>query len=237
MSCQFEHLPRLVDGEGVEDRAALARHAVGVHQENQLVGRQLDRGLGGYVLQAEVEDFASWRVADGRKQHDVVLVQPPAYGGGVDLADFPSVQQVLALDDADALGGDEVARGHPDVGARHRRIGEPQRQQGFDLDPYRAGGFLDAGQRCVVGDAQAAHIADCGAVLGQARLDLRPYAVYQNQPHAQTVQQVDVVRQLHEAPVRHQLSAKRNDEGLAAKTVNVRRGGAEPVNEMGSVFQ
>jgi hypothetical protein len=82
-----------------------------------------------------------------------------------------------------------------------------------------------------------ADVVERGAILGQPRLHLRPHAVDQHQPHAQAVQQVDVVRQLHEAAIRHQFAAKGDDEGLAAKAMDVRRGRAEPVDEIGGVFQ
>ena len=219
------------------DGAALVRHALGVHQENQLVGRQFDRSLGGDVFQAEVENFAGRRIADGRQQHDVVLVEAPPDRGRIDLADFARVQQIDAVAHAQRLCGDKIARGHPDIGARHRRVGQPQRQQRLDLDPHGAGGFLDARQRGIVGDAQAIDVADGGAVFGQPRFDLRPHAMHQHQPHAQAVQQVDVMRQLDEPAVRHQFAAKGDDESLAAKPVNVGRGGAKPVDEIGGVFQ
>jgi len=45
------------------------------------------------------------------------------------------------------------------------------------------------------------------------------------------------MRQLHEAAVRHQFAAKGDDEGFAAEAVNVGGGRAEPVDEIGGVFQ
>ena len=46
-----------------------------------------------------------------------------------------------------------------------------------------------------------------------------PYTSTSRTP--QTAQQVDVVRQLHEAAVRHQLAAKGDDKSLAAKAVSI----------------
>ena len=237
VACLLQYLPRLVDGERVVDRTALGRYAFGINQENQLVGGQFDRGLRRDIFQTEVENLAGRRITNGGEQHDVVLVQPSANGGSVDFADFAGMQQIFPFDHADGLGGDEIARGHPDVGARHGGVGDSQRQQRLDLDPDRAGRLLDAGQRGVVGHAQTVDIADGRTVFDQARLDLRPYTVHQHQPDPQAVQQVDIVRQLHKSPVRHQLAAKCDDKGLAAKTMDIRRGRAEPVDEVGSVFQ
>jgi hypothetical protein len=45
------------------------------------------------------------------------------------------------------------------------------------------------------------------------------------------------VCQLHETAVRYQLTAEGDDEGLAAKAVNIWRGGTKPVDEIGCVFQ
>jgi len=42
---------------------------------------------------------------------------------------------------------------------------------------------------------------------------------------------------VHEAAVRDQFAAKGDDKGFAAKAVDVGRGRAEPVNEIGGVFQ
>ncbi len=185
----------------------------------------------------QVENLAGGGIADGRQQHDVVLVEPSADCGGVDFAYFAGMQQVDAVAHPQRPRGDEIARGDADAGAGHRRVGQPERQQRFDLDPYRAGGFFHARQRGVVGDAQAFDIANRGTVFVQPCFHLWPHAMDQHQAHAQAVQQVDVVCQLHEITVGHEFATECDDKRFATKTMDVGCGGTEPVDEIGRVFQ
>ena len=139
--------------------------------------------------------------------------------------------QIHAVAHAHRLGGDEIAAGDADVGAGHGRIGQAHGEQRFDFHPHRAGGFLDAFQGVIVGDAQAVDVADRGAAFGQLFLDLRPRTMHQHQAHAQAVEQVEVVRQRDELAFAHHFAAEGDDESLAAKLVDIRRGGAEPLHE------
>ena len=60
-----------------------------------------------------------------------------------------------ALDDADGLGGDEIARGDADLRARHRRVRQPLGEQRLDLDAHAPARLFGARQRNVIGHAQA----------------------------------------------------------------------------------
>src|ERR1700730_17865821 len=55
--------------------------------------------------------------------------------------------------------------------------------------------------------------------------------MHHHQPDAETVQEIEVVHDTQKGVVGDDLSAKRNHESLAAKSVNVRRGGAYPLHE------
>ena len=72
----------------------------------------------------------------------------------VDLAHDAAVDEVDAVDDADRLRGQEVARddAHDRVG--HRRVRQALRERRLDLEAQLAGRFLCAVERDRVGDAQ-----------------------------------------------------------------------------------
>jgi len=55
--------------------------------------------------------------------------------------------------------------------------------------------------------------------------------VHQHQPYAQRRKQVEIVRESQEAAVGDDLAAESDDEGLAAKSVDVGRDRLEPVDE------
>ena len=86
-------------------------------------------------------------------------------------------------------------------------------------------------ERHVVGHAQALVKAAAAAALLQLRLDLGARAVHQHQPHAESGEQVQVVREVEEAAVGHHLAAERDDESLAAEGVDIGRDRLEPVDE------
>ena len=64
------------------------------------------------------------------------------------------------------------------------------------------------------------------------RLDLRARAMHQHQPHAEAGEQIEVVRQRDELAVGHDLAAEGDDERAPTEGVDVRRRGAEPVDEL-----
>ena len=113
----------------------------------------------------------------------------------------------------------------------HGRVGQPHRQQRLDLHPQLAARLLHAGQGSLVGDAGAAHIAGARAASGELGVDLRARAMHQHQPHAQRGQQIQVVSERDELAIGHHLAAECHHEGPAAERVDVRRRGAEPVDE------
>ena len=53
----------------------------------------------------------------------------------------------------------------------------------------------------------------------------------QHQAHAERGEQVQVVRQVEEAPIADQIAAEGDDEGLAAKSVDIGRDRLKPVDE------
>ena len=135
------------------------------------------------------------------------------------------------------MGGDEVAPGHANIGIGHRRICQSHRQQRLDLDAYATDRFLDALHGSGIGQPYALMITVLQIVIGQMLFDLRTCAMHQHQSDAKRGQQVEIVRQADEFSVFNYFSAKRDDEGLATKTVDIGRDGTEPGNEIrGSGF-
>ena len=198
-------------------------HALGFHQEDELVRAEADGDLRRDFLQRQVEDLAGRRVAERRDQHDVAVVEALADRIGVDAAHLARQLHVDAVDDAERLRGDEVARRHADARARHRRVGDAEREQRLDPAPHLAAGLEHAVHRLGVGDAQSERVAALDVLLREDRLDLRPRAVHDDDAHAEAVQQVQVVDDAEERLVGDDLAAERDDERPAAKRVDVRR--------------
>ena len=71
-------------------------------------------------------------------------------------------------------------------------------------------------------------------IVRQMLLDLRARTMYQNQPDTKAGQQIEVVRQLDKFTVSDNFSAKSNNEGFAAKRIDIGRNRAKPCNEVGS---
>ena len=149
----------------------------------------------------------------------------------VDLAHHAAVHEVDAVDDADRPRGEEVARHHAHDRVGHRRVRQALRERGLDLEAQLAGGLLRAVERDRVGDAQAVAEARRVALDAQLLVDLRPEAVHQHQLDAHRVQDRQVLREAVELAGGDQLAGDRDDEGLAAVGVDVRRDGAEPRHE------
>jgi hypothetical protein len=130
--------------------------------------------LGGDFFQRQVEDLARRRVAERRDQHDVAVVEARLHGLGVDAPHFAREQHVDTLAHAQRLGGDEIAGRDADAGARHRRVGDAERQEGLDARANLAVGFEHAVHRLGIGDAQAERVAALDPLLLENGLDLRP---------------------------------------------------------------
>ena len=128
-------------------------------QKDQLVGTECDRRAARDVGCAEIEDLPGRRISQRRHQGDRALIEDRPQGLTVDPPHRPGVGVVDPVDHAEGARRDEVARDHRDAHAGHRRVGEPEREQGLDLDPDHPGGLLHAGERRLIRDAQAVDIA------------------------------------------------------------------------------
>ncbi len=216
----------------VEDRpAAPIGQSLALDQRDELVGADRHGHRARDVGRVQVEDLARRRVADRRYQHDRARVEPLADCVGVDAAHLARVLVVHALAHAERLGGDEVAGRDAYARARHRRVREAHREQGLDLDAHGTGRFLHAGERGLVGDAQAVDVADLRAPQVQPLLDLRPRAVDEDEAYAEPVQDRKVVDEFLEGAVRHGLATADDDERAAAVGVDVRGCLAEEIDE------
>jgi hypothetical protein len=189
------------------------------------------RDLGGNLLDGEVEDLAGGRIADGREQHDVAVLEALMDRLGVDATHLAAELHVDAVDDAHRLGGEIVAARHAVARAGHRRAGEPERQERLDARAHLAGGLEHAIHRVGIGDAHAVRVMALVALLLEDGLDLRTAAMRDDQVDAEAVQQIQIVHDAQEGVVRDDLSAEGDDERLPAKGVHVRRRGPDPVHE------
>ncbi|MNO67594.1 hypothetical protein D3C76_584010 [compost metagenome] len=168
-------------------RAQLADQlALGVQQaafgavEDQLFRIQVDGRAHRHVLAGEVEDFPGGRIAERRQQHDAALVEQAVDALAVDPPDFAGVVVVDAVEHADRPRGDQVAGGHAQARALHRRGGHVHRQARLDGDAQAADGVDHALQGRRVGDSQAAVEVRGQPARGQPRLDLRARTVDQH---------------------------------------------------------
>ncbi|CAM5620330.1 hypothetical protein SSTU70S_01056 [Stutzerimonas stutzeri] len=216
-------------------RAQLAHQPAALVQQpgfgaikHQLVGLQIDGGAGGDVLTREVENLAGRRVAQRRQQHDGALVEQAADALAVDAPHLAGVVQVDPVEHADRSRGDEVAAGHAQPRALHRRGGHVHRQPRFQRDAHLPDRIDHAFQRRCVGDAQVTVIARLDAARRQARLDLRARAERQHQTHAEAVQQHQVVDDVGEVGMLQAVARQHDDEGAVAVRIDVRRGVAKP---------
>jgi hypothetical protein len=108
--------------------SAPVAHAFRFHEEYQLVRRKPHRNLCGNLLEGQVEDLPGRRVSKRRHEDEVAIVEALPKRLDVDAAHFSCQPHVDAVDDTDGLGGDEVTADHADARARHRRIGDAERE-------------------------------------------------------------------------------------------------------------
>ncbi len=216
-------------------RAQLAHQIAGFVQqtafgavEHQLVGLQIDGRASGDVFAGQVEDFPGGRITQRRKQHDGALVQQPADALAVDPANFAGVLIIDPLNHADGPRGDEVAAGHAQPRALHRRGSHVHGQPRLEGDAHMPDGVDHTLQRGGFGDAQAAVNARFDAARRQPRLDLRTRAEHQHQPHAEAVQQYQVVNDVAEIGVFQPIARQHDHEGAFTVRVDVGRGVAKP---------
>ena len=157
--------------------------------------------------------------------------EPLLEGAAIDPAHGPGVAIVDAVDDPQRSRRDEVTGRNRYAHPRHGGIGEPQGQQGLQLDSHDPGGLLDAGQGRVVRDPKVADVAKLRPAPGKPLLDLRPGAVDQHQAYAEAVEEGNVVYQAGQSPCRDGLAAEGKDERPSAVGVDVGRGLAKPGDE------
>ena len=227
-----QQLARLQRRQFAQQPAARIGRARTIHHEDQFFGTQRHRRRFRDVLQRHIENFAGGGITQRREQHQFAEVEPVTHGRHVDFANFTGVLQIDAIEDADRLGGDEVAARHPDVGARHRRTRQAHRQQRFDLHAQTPARLFGHREGDVIGDAQSLHVARAVAEVLELGVDLRPRAMHHHQPHAQRRQQVQIVIDADKAALGNCFATEGDDKGAAAKRVDVRRRRAEPLDKL-----
>ena len=228
----LEHGLHLVGGQRIEQFAGLVSDPPTVGQIDQLVG--LDRHGDGFgrFFHLQVEYLAGRRRPFAIEQHDVAEAKLGVDAFGIHLAHLAGVLQVDAVENADRLAGDEIAADDADAAVGHRRIGQALREHGLDFERDAAHRIKHAIERRRIGDAVTAVIERLEVLFAQLFLDLRAGAMHQHQANAQADQQIDVVSQGLGKLAGHRLATEGNDEGAAAKGIDVGRDRPEPGDEM-----
>ena len=212
--------------------ALLVGDAVDFADEDELVGVQRDRRGRGDVLHHQVEGIAGGGVADVGQEHDEAVVQRQPDHLRIHLAHQAAVDEVDAVDDADRPRQHEIAGDHAHAGVGHRRVRQALREAGLHVEADLAGCFLGAFERHLVGDPHVLVVARLLAAQAQLLVDLRPAAVDDDDAHAHRVQQAQVLDQRVDAAADDHLAGYADDEGLAAKAVDVGRDPSQPGDEL-----
>ncbi len=202
-------------------------------EQQQFVGLQFDGGAGRDVFAGQVEDLARRRVAQRRQQDDGALVEQAVDALAVDPAHFAGVVVVDAFQHADGPCGDQVARGHPQARALHRRGRHVHRQARLDGDAQLPDRVDHAFQRGRIGDAQAVMVMGTQATGFQAAFDLRAGTVDQHQAHPEAVQQHEVVDDIAEVGVLDPVPRKHDHESAVPVGIDVRRSMTQPIDVFG----
>src|SRR5271154_2067919 len=93
------------------------------------------------------------------------------------------------------------------------------------------GSLENAVERLAVGDAQPPVVDAGNVLLLEDRLDLWTRSVHNNEADAEAVQKIQVVNDAQECVVCDHFAAEGDDEGLAAKRMNIRCSGTYPLHE------
>ena len=99
----------------------------------------------------------------------------------------------------------------------------PYRQQRLNFHAHQAGGFLNALQRQVVGNAQVLMKQGGGVQFVKALVNLRAYAMNQNQAYAQTAEQGKIMNMVIEIISQHRFATQKNDKGFVAVRMDIGR--------------
>ena len=210
--------------------AVFVQQATLAAEQQQLVRLQVDGRAHGHVFAGEVENLPGGRIAQRRQQHDAALVQQATNALAVDPAHFAGVVIVDAFQHANRPRGDEVATGHPQARALHRRGRHVHGQARLDGDAHLADGVDHAFQGRAVGNPQVAVKVRGQAAGRQAGFDLRARAVHQHQAHAEAVQQHQVVDDIAEVGIGHAFTGQHHHKGAVAVGVDIGGRVTEPVN-------
>ena len=202
-------------------------------EQQQFVGAQIDGGAGGDVFAGQVEDLAGGRIPQRRQQHDRALIQQAVDALAVDPAHFAGVVVVHAFKHADWPCGDQVAAGHAQARALHRRGRHVHGQARLDGNTQMAHRVDHTLQRRSIGDAQAFVVSRGKAACLKAGFDLRARAMHQHQAHTQAVKQHQVVDDIAEVGVVHTIAGQHDHKGAVAVGVDVGRSVTKPIDVFG----
>ncbi len=219
-------------GQFGDEVVRVVDHAVHLGDQHELFRLDGRAHAAGHVFHAEVEGFTRGRVAEGRHEHDRAIFKRALNGGRIDLADQPGVLEIKAVDHAHGAGDDEIAGDHAHGGAGHRRVGQALRERSFNLEAQLARRFLRGIERDFIGHPHAVRVARADAFFAQLRFDLRTKAVHEHDAHAHRGEQRNVLHQRVEASGRDQFAGDGDHKGLAAMGMDVRRDGAQPIDEL-----
>ena len=159
-----------------------------------------------------------------------------ANGGAVDATDFTGVGVIHTVENAKRFGDNKIAGANGDLRTVHGRVGQSHGKQGFDARAQRPGGIHHAVEQGFVGNAAMLVKLAVDSGSGGATLYLRTRAIGDHQPHAQRMQQRDVVHNGGKAIALNGFATQYQHEYPVAVGIDIRRGIAKPFHVVAAVF-
>ncbi len=155
-------------------------------KENQLVGTDSDRDGLRHVARTHTEELSSWGVPQRRNQRDGVAIQNGLYAFSVNTPHRAAMEVINPVANANRPGRYDVPCHDPNVRVFQGRVGQPHRQQPFELHSLFGSGVNGGGQSQIIGYAEA--IAQYGRMVRwQCRVDGFTGGMDQYQSHSQRV--------------------------------------------------
>ena len=148
------------------------------------------------------------------------------YSVGIQAPDFTGMAVINAITYAQGFGNHKITTGNANAGIGCRCVDKAHRQLRLDFNAQAADGILYAGERLVIGYAQAVYIAHFCLAQFQALFYLRACAMYQNQADVEGMEQCDIMHKAFEIPV-HGFAAEHQHKGRAAMRLDIGGGLAD----------
>ena len=192
-------------------------------QQNQFIRLERHRDMLGDLRGVEIEDLAGAGVSQRRQDHQIAAGEQALDRLAAHAANFTAVIEIHPAAHAQRFRRHQIAGDGGKLDTMQRRVGQPQRELGFEIETVYRGDAFDVIHDLAIGDPAPldAHRRDTGGF--QRGTDLRPDAVDQHDPNAERMQQRQILQQLAASRRRHRFAFHQDDEGLATVGVDVGR--------------